>query len=59
MTTHREALDVSAPNSFPQGKIDTDRVDATTKADIARHMTEDDAEAADGVMRSAQRMHKR
>lgn len=46
MKTHRVTIDVSAPNSFPQGRFDADRTDATTEADIADHITEDAIETA-------------
>lgn len=42
MKTHQVTIDISDPKSFPQGRFDGDRVDATTEADIARHAAEDD-----------------
>ena len=46
MKTHRVTIDISDPRSFPQGRFDADRVDATSDADIARHAAEDDVREA-------------
>lgn len=56
MKAHRITNDVSAPNSFPQGRFDADRVDAMTEADIARDIAEEAAEAAQDATRYAQQV---
>lgn len=56
MKTHRITIDISAPNAFPQGRFDADRVESTTEADIARHIAEDAAEAAQHATRYAQQV---
>ena len=59
MKTHRVRIDITAPNSFPQGRFDGDRVDATTEADIAHHIAEDEAEAAQDAARYTRKVRKR
>ncbi len=59
MKTHRVTIDINAPNSFPRGKIDSDRVDGTSEADIARHIAEDEAEAAQDAARYTRKVRKR
>lgn len=57
--THRVTIDISEPNAFPQGRLDTDRVESTTEADIARHIAEDAAEAAQDATRNTEQVCKR
>lgn len=56
MKTVRMTVDARAR---PIGRIDTGRVDATTEADIARHMAADTAEAARDVGRYVRRVRRR
>lgn len=59
MKTHRVRIDISDPNSFPRGRFDADRVDATTEADIARHIAVDEADAAQDAARYTRKVRKR
>ena len=59
MKSHQVTIDISEPKSFPQGRFDVDRVDATTEADIARHIAEDEAEAAQHAARYTRMVRKR
>ncbi len=43
----------------PVGHIDTRKVDATTEADIARHMAEDEREAMQDAARYARRVRRK
>ena len=45
MKTVRMKIDVLSPTGKSTGRIDPQRVDATTEADIARHKAADDADA--------------
>lgn len=56
MKMHRVTVDFSGSNSFPQGRFDADRVEATTKADIAGQIAEDEAEEAQDATRYAQQV---
>jgi putative transcriptional regulator len=55
MALVRMVLDVNSPGGF----IDPARVDATTEADIARHIAEDGAEALRDVAAYAKRVRRR
>jgi len=55
MKSHRVKNDLSEPKSLPQGRFDAGRVDATTEADIAHHIAEDEAEAAQDAMQHVTR----
>ena len=55
MKSHRVKIDISEPGSFPTGRFDADRVDETTEADIAHHIAEDEAEAAQDAMQHVTR----
>jgi putative transcriptional regulator len=55
MALVRMVLNVDAPGGF----IDSARVDATTEADIARHMAEDDAQAIKEAAAYAKRVRRR
>ncbi|MEI6739819.1 MAG: helix-turn-helix domain-containing protein [Gemmatimonadaceae bacterium] len=59
MTVEHFTLDMGDPNLPPSGRCDIARVEATTEADIARHMAEDDAELMRDVARYARRVRKR
>jgi len=45
--------------SLPQGKIDVDRLDATSEADITAQMSVDDADALQDAAKFARRVRKR
>ena len=59
MTTHRVTIDITDVKSFPQGRLDADRVDATTEADVANHIAEDEAAAAQDAARYTRKIRKR
>jgi hypothetical protein len=59
MKTHRVTIDISAPNVLPKGRLDADRVTSTTKADIARYIVADAAEAAQDATRYTRQACKR
>lgn len=61
MKTVRHKIDLPRPATVPAGRVDIARVDATTEADIARHIAEDEDEAQsrqDAAL-FAQRVRKR
>ena len=59
MTTVRihidPATDPVQSAGVPRGRIDAARVDATTEAQIAQHIAEDEAEALQDAVQSAHR----
>lgn len=59
MKSHRVKIDISEPGSFPSGRFDADRVDATSETDIARHLAADEAEAAQYAARYTRMVRKR
>lgn len=59
MKRYRVTTDVSAPDAFPQGGFDAYRVDAATEADIARHIAEDEVEAAQDAARYTREVRER
>lgn len=59
MKTVRMQVDPRATRPFPPGRIDAARVDATTEADIARHIAEDEHNAMTEAARFARRVRKR
>lgn len=59
MKTVRTKIDPGHPAARPTGRVDMARVDATTEADIARHMAEDEAQAMQDAALFAQRVRKR
>jgi len=59
MKTVRMKIDVQSPNAKPIGRIDVKRVDATTEADIANHLAEDDANAMLDSAKFARRVRRR
>ena len=59
MKTVRHKIDLPRPASIPAGRVDIARVDATTEADIARHIAEDEAQSRQDAALFAQRVRKR
>ncbi len=59
MKTVRMTIDVQNPNAKPVGRIDVNRVDATTDADIAKHQAEDDSIAMLDAAKFARRVRRR
>ena len=52
-------IDVQNPKAAPVGRIDKDRVDATTEADILAQQANDDAGAMADAAKFARRVRKR
>lgn len=59
MKTVRMTIDVKNSTAKPVGRINTDRVDATTDADIAKHKAEDEAGALLDAAKFARRVRRR
>ena len=59
MSTTRVRIDPDDPATFPAGRIDPAKVDATTEAEIALQQQEDDAEAMQDMARYARRVRRR
>ena len=59
MKTVRHKIDLPRPASIPAGRVDIARVDATTEADIARHIAEDEAQSRQDAALFAQRVRKK
>ena len=59
MKMHRVKIDFQNPPSQPDGRIDTQRVDATTEGEIARHKIADDADAMQDAAKFARRVRRR
>ena len=59
MKTVRIKIDSSHSPAMPVGRVDMARVDATTEADIARHIAEDEAQSMQDAALFAQRVRKR
>ena len=55
----RMKINPADPATMASGRIDEARVDATTEEDIARHITEDEAEAMQDAARYARRIRSR
>lgn len=55
----RMKIDPATPASMVAGRIDEARVDATTEADIAQHIAEDEAEAMQDAAKYARRVRRR
>lgn len=51
MSTTRVRIEPRDPATFPEGRIDAAKVDATTKAEIGLQEREDDADAMRDVAR--------
>ena len=59
MSTTRIRIDPDDPATFPKGRIDPARVDATTEAEIALQEREDEAEALQDMARYTRRVRRR
>ena len=59
MKTVRMKIDPAAQPSMTFGRIDVARVDATTEADIAQQIAEDEAEAMQDAAKYARRVRRR
>ena len=59
MSTTRVRVDPDDPSPFPEGRIDSARVDATAEADIASQQREDEAAAMQDMARYARRVRRR
>ena len=59
MSTTRIRIDPDDPSTFPEGRIDPARVDATTEAEIALQEREDKAEALQDMARYTRRVRRR
>lgn len=59
MKRHRIAIDQSSASFAATGKIDPDRVDATTEEEIERQKADDDKAAMQDAARYARRIRKR
>lgn len=59
MKKHRMTIDPSIVSLASRGRIDPDRVDATTEEEIARQKADDDKEAMLDAARYARRIRKR
>ncbi len=59
MKTVRMKIDVLNPTGKLSGRIDPQRVDATTEADITRHKAADDADAMLVAAKFARRVRRR
>jgi putative transcriptional regulator len=52
-------IDAAALNSLPKGRINTDRLDATTEADIAVQQHDDESAALQDAAKFARRVRRR
>ncbi len=59
MSATRIRIDPDDPATFPEGRIDPARVDATTEAEIAAQEREDEAEALQDMARYTRRVRQR
>ena len=59
MKKHRVTINPRLESQAPLGRIDPDRVDATTEEEIARQKAADDKEAMQDAARYARRIRKR
>ena len=59
MGTTRIRVDPDGPATFPKGRIDAARVDATTEAEIVAQEREDEEEAMQDMARYARRVRRR
>jgi putative transcriptional regulator len=59
MKTVRMKIDVLNPQIQASGRVDLQRVDATSEEDITRHMVQDDAETMMDSARYARRVRRR
>ena len=59
MKMRRVKVDLTMPDTFPEGRVDERRLDETTEQDIARQQMSDDAESMQDAARFARRVRKR
>jgi putative transcriptional regulator len=59
MKMQRVKIDPASPATFPQGRIDKNRLNATTEQDIKRQQQADDIQAMQDAARFARRVRKR
>ncbi len=59
MKTMRMTIDTNAPASMALGRIDPDRVDATSPAEVLLQQAADEAEAAQDAAKFARRVRRR
>lgn len=59
MKTVRMKMELNNPNAKPTGRIDSQRVDATTEVVIAQHQAEDDGDAMRNTAKFARRVRRR
>lgn len=59
MSTTRVRINPDEPETFPEGRFDPAVVDATTEAEIALQIQEDDAGAMQDMARYARRVRRR
>ncbi len=59
MKMQRVKVDPADPSSFPPGKMDQHRLDATTEQDIKRQQKADDGQSMQDAARFARRVRKR
>ncbi|MXY18095.1 MAG: hypothetical protein F4187_03175 [Gemmatimonadetes bacterium] len=59
MSTTRIRIDPDDPSTFPEGRIASGVVDATTEAEIALQEREDEAEAMQDMARHTRRIRLR
>ena len=59
MSTTRIRINSDDPSTLPVGQIDPARVDATTEAEVAAQVQEDEAEAMQDMARHARRIRRR
>lgn len=59
MKTVRVSVDFRKPSTFPKGRVDFRRLDATTEVDLAVQQAEDDAEAMQDAARYVRRVRQR
>ena len=59
MSAPRIRIAPDDPSTFPEGRIDPARVDATTEAEIAAQEREDEAEALQDMARYRRRVRRR
>ena len=59
MKIARVTIDVTALDSLPKGRINAERLDATTEADIAGQQHEDESAALQDAAKFARRVRRR
>ena len=59
MKMQRVKIDPASPATFPPGRVDKHRLDATTEQDIKRQQQADDVQSMQDAARFARRVRKR